>query len=134
MRVFRIEAIEGGGLYAADVGYEFSLAGGLSEYFPFEGARCQPLPSEDGLTRGDEAFGKLYGFTGVPQMLSWLNGCPIDLLYERGGRIIKLDVKDAECGYNQCRFEPDAIISRKVLKLHDFKEEFNNGPLHWRTN
>ncbi|QBJ02851.1 hypothetical protein MZD04_gp325 [Pseudomonas phage Psa21] len=121
MRVFRIEDVYGNGIYAVEMGYEMSLAAGLDEYFPFEGHSNQPVPSEDGLTRGDEAWGKYYGFAGIPQLLNWINGCPVERLYEKGGLVIQLDVKKAEFGYNQCRFAETDIISRKPLKLYDLQ-------------
>lgn len=129
MRVFRIEAINGAGLYNSGEpgGYGSSLAKRLSNYFTYEGDKNQPPPGDDGLTEGWKQPDMIYGFAGFGQLLDWISGCPVEELYAQGGRIVALDIKDAEFGYRQCRFLKNDIINRKNLNLYDLQQEFLNG-------
>jgi hypothetical protein len=123
--VFRIERANGEGLYGICEGAEYkdSLAASLPEYFGFYGRAWQPPPSEDGLTRADTVEGMLYGFAGIGQMCNWLGDCPFDELYAKGGRVIVLDVKEAQFGYSQCRFYPESVIFRETLTLQEIEQE-----------
>lgn len=133
MRVLRIETTCGKGLYGSSL-YEDSLASKLCDYFPFEGCDEQPTPSKDGLSEAWTRPYDQYAFASATQMLDWLNGCPVDELYAKGGRVIVIDVKEAEYGFRQCRFHPDAVLQRKPLKLHDLKKEILHDHLHRDSN
>lgn len=133
MRVLRIETLDGQGLYGSSL-YKKSLAAKLRDYFPEAGSPVQPPPSMDGLSEAITRPFDQYGFVSATQMIDWLNGCSIDDIYANGGHVIIIDVKTLECGYRQCRFNPDHVISRKPMKLHDLKKEFLNDTLYRCTD